>query len=56
MNWLKIWSARVPPVVCNTTPLIALRAIERLSILHDLFGEVLIPSAAALRRAGEAQS
>jgi len=45
MNWLKIWSARVPPVICNTTPLIALRAIERLSILHDLFGEVLIPSA-----------
>jgi len=34
------------PVVLNNTPLVALWAVDRLDLLRDLFGEVLIPRAA----------
>lgn len=30
-------------VICNATPLINFAAINRLDILKDVFGEVLIP-------------
>jgi predicted nucleic acid-binding protein len=30
-------------VICNSTPLIALSSINRLQLLHDLFGEIIIP-------------
>lgn len=33
------------PVVLNNTPLVALWAVDRLDLLRDLFGEVLIPRA-----------
>lgn len=36
---------RLPRVVCNTTPLIALSLIERLDLLEKLYGQVMIPSA-----------
>lgn len=36
---------RLPRVVCNTTPLIALSLIERLDLLENLYGQVVIPSA-----------
>ncbi len=34
-------------VVCNSSVLIALRAIGRLKLLHQVFGEVTIPEAVA---------
>ncbi len=33
------------PVVVNSTPLVAFRAIGRLDILHSLFSEIVIPPA-----------
>ena len=30
-------------VICNSTPLIALSSIHKLHLLHDLFGEIIIP-------------
>lgn len=33
------------PVILNNTPLVALYVLERLDILRDLFGEVMIPPA-----------
>jgi predicted nucleic acid-binding protein len=33
------------PVVANNTPLVALSTLDRLGLLRDLFGEVLIPEA-----------
>ena len=33
------------PVIVNSTPLIALWSVNRLELLRDLFGEVLIPQA-----------
>ena len=34
-----------PPVVLNNTPLVALYLLEKLTLLRDLYGEVLIPEA-----------
>lgn len=31
------------PVICNNTPLVALWSIGYLNLLHDLYGEILIP-------------
>lgn len=33
------------PVIANNTPLVALWVLEQLHLLHDLFGEILIPEA-----------
>jgi predicted nucleic acid-binding protein len=33
------------PVVSNTSPVLNLAVIGRLSLLHDQFGEILIPNA-----------
>ena len=33
------------PVVSNTSPILNLAVIGRLSLLHDQFGEILIPNA-----------
>jgi uncharacterized protein len=30
-------------VICNSTPLIALSSINKLQLLHNLFGEIIIP-------------
>ena len=38
-------------VVVNTTPLIALAGIGRLELLHQLYGEIMIPDA-VLREIG----
>ena len=35
----------MPRVVANTTPLIAFAKVDRLDILHRLYGELLIPEA-----------
>jgi len=35
----------VGPVVANNTPLVALWVLDRLNLLRDLYGEVLIPQA-----------
>lgn len=32
-------------VVCNTSPITNLAAIDRLYLLHQLFGEIVIPQA-----------
>ena len=42
-------------VISNTTPIIALALVQRLDLLHALYGEVLIPPAVAaeLRAGGE---
>ena len=37
----------MPPVVCNTPPLVALWALEQLPLLRDLFGDILIPPTVA---------
>ncbi len=38
-------NAPAPPVVLNTTPLVALWVLGRLDLLRDLFGQVVIPPA-----------
>jgi predicted nucleic acid-binding protein len=35
------------PIVSNSSPLIALEQIEKLDLLHELFGEILIPDPVA---------
>ena len=35
----------MPPVIANTTPLVALWVVEKLSLLRDLFEQVVIPPA-----------
>ena len=32
-------------VVSNTTPIIALSSIGKLDLLHELFGEIIVPEA-----------
>lgn len=35
----------MPPVICNTTPLVALWELQGLPLLRDLFGEIIVPPA-----------
>lgn len=37
----------MPPVICNTTPLIALWVLEKLHLFQALYGEILIPPTVA---------
>lgn len=36
---------RIGPVISNATPLVALSSIGKLTLLRDLYGEILIPQA-----------
>lgn len=40
-------------VIVNSTPMIILSKIGMISVLHDLFGEVIIPQAVYDERANE---
>ena len=44
------------PIVSNSSPLIALEQIERLDLIHALFGEILIPDAVAVEIAPTVQA
>src|SRR5213593_4715391 len=44
------------PIVSNSSPLIALAQIERLDLLHALFGEIFIPDAVAIEIAPTVQT
>lgn len=40
------------PVILNNTPLVALWSIDHLTLLRDLYGEVLIPQTAVIAAHG----